>query len=168
MLTLFAKLLKALNSNDSPAQLCLAVVFALFLGITPLWSVYNLFWLFLLLVIRVNLSLFLLSWGLFTVIAYLIDPLSNQLGLWLLQQESLKAMWTTMYNSSVWRVLAFNNTLVLGSFALCVLLAVPVFIAVYIIVTRYRRHLLTRIKNSRLNLWIKSSRLVSIYQSLNE
>ena len=167
MLTLLAKLLKALNSNDSPAQLSLALVIALFMGITPLWSVYNLIWLAVLLLVRVNLSVFFVAWGVFTVIAYLIDPLSASLGSWLLHLDSLQPMWTDMYNNNVWRLLAFNNTLVLGSFVLSALLAVPLFIVGYLLVVNYRRHLLERMRRSRLGLWLNSSRLFSIYQSLN-
>lgn len=168
MLTLLAKLLKALNSNDNPAQIALAIVFALFLGITPLWSVYNLLWLFLLLVVRVNLSMFFVAWGLFTLIAYMIDPLSHQLGLTLLHSDALNAMWTAMYNNDFWRFVGFNNTLILGGFVLCAITAVPVFLLSVYLINRYRRHGLAWVKRTRLSTWLRSSRLISIYQSLSD
>ena len=85
MLTLIAKLLKALNSDDNPSQIALAVVFAAFIGITPLASPHNIIILLIALVIRIHLPMFILSVGLFTLVAYLIDPISHLIGLQMLQ-----------------------------------------------------------------------------------
>ncbi len=166
MITLIAKLLKILNSDDKPAQIALAVVFASIMGLTPLLSPHNILLLLLVLVIRVNLSMFLTNLGLFTIIAYLFDPLSNSLGLWLLQAEALQSLWTHLYQSSIWRLLAYNNTLILGSLTLSLLLSPLVFIATQWLITHYRQRLMAWIQKTRLALWLKSSRLFSAYQTL--
>lgn len=166
MITLIAKLLKILNSDDKPAQIALAVVFASIMGLTPLLSPHNILLLLLVLVIRVNLSMFLTNLGLFTLIAYLFDPLSNSLGLWLLQAETLQGLWTHLYQSSLWRLLAYNNTLILGSLTLSLLLSPLVFIATQWLITHYRQRLMVWIQKTRLALWLKSSRLFSAYQTL--
>ncbi len=166
MITLLAKLLKVLNSDDSPAQIAFAVLLAAVMGITPLYSVHNLFILFLVLVIRVNLTMFLVSFGLFTLIAYLLDPLSQQLGQLLLQSDGLQGLWTSLYQSSVWRLLAFNNTLVLGSLTLCLLLSPVLFIGTQILVKQYRNRLIIWVQKTRLGLMLKGGRLFSAYESL--
>ena len=74
MLTILAKLLKALNSETSAWALALAVVLGMFMGITPLWRIHNLIILLAALIFRVNLSLFIVSFGIFSGIAYLLDP----------------------------------------------------------------------------------------------
>ena len=127
MLTLIAKLLKALNSDDNPSQIALAVVFAAFIGITPLASPHNIIILLIALVIRIHLPMFFLSVGLFTLVAYLIDPISHLIGLQMLQAETLQGLWHRLYNISFWRFMAFNNSLVLGGFTLSVLLSPLLF-----------------------------------------
>ena len=166
MLTIIARLLKALNSHVSPNQLALAVCFALLLGITPLTAPLNALLVFLLLILRINLTLFLVSWGLFTLIAYLADPLSHNLGLQLLNAEGLNGLWQSMYNSSVWRLLGFNNTLILGSTVLCLLLLLPLFFVSRFIVIEYRQHILSWVQQSKLGLWLKGGKVYGIYQSL--
>ncbi len=167
MLTVLAKLLKVLNSDDNPAQIAAAVVLAAFIGLSPLLSVHNALLLLLVLWLRVNLSLFLLSFLLFSGLAYALDPLSHQLGLALLQNASLEPLWTALYNIPLWRLLAFNNSLVLGSVALSALLALPLFFACVYAVRNYRERLRERVMNSRLGLMLKGSKLFGIYSSLN-
>ena len=116
MLSAIAKLLKVLNSDDNPAQVALALVFALIMGLTPLMSPHNILILLLVLVIRVNLSFFILGFALFSGLAYALDPISVRLGADILQASSLEGLWTALYQSSFWRFMAYNNTLVMGSF----------------------------------------------------
>ncbi len=167
MLTAIAKLLKVLNSDDNPAQVALAVVFALIMGLTPLMSPHNIFVLFLVLVLRVNLSFFLLGFVLFSGLAYALDPLSVQLGVNMLQAESLNSLWTSLYQSSFWRFMAYNNTLVMGSFCLALILAVPIYLAVVWAITRYRDKVRARLAQTRLMLFIKSTRLFELYETLS-
>lgn len=166
MISLFAKLLKLLNSEQNPTQLALGICFGALLGVTPLLSPLNILWLFLLLVIRINLSLFFIAWGGFTLIAYLIDPVSHQLGLLLLQSETLEGFWQTLYNNSFWRFIGFNNTLILGSNLIAFALFMPLFIASKQLVVRYRQHLLQWVGQSKLMLWLKGGKLYSAYQSI--
>lgn len=63
MLNFLAKLLKVLNSERSPGQLAAAVSLAAIIGMTPLYSLHNLFVLFLVLFFRVNLTVFFYSAG---------------------------------------------------------------------------------------------------------
>ena len=166
MFTIIAKLLKVLNSDDSPAQLALALCFAAVLGLTPLSSAHNFILLFFLLILRVNLSLFFLSWAAFTLLAYLLDPISHMLGLMLLQAESLQGVWQSLYNSNIWRILAFNNTLVLGSFLISLVLCFPIFFMGRVLVAQYRNRLLKWISQSRLALWLKGGKIFTAYQEL--
>ena len=61
MLRTIAKLLKVLNSETEPGQISLGFCFALVAGLTPIWSLHNVFVLLLVLLLRVNLSAFLLG-----------------------------------------------------------------------------------------------------------
>lgn len=167
MLTLLAKLLKVLNSDDSPSQLALAICLAAMIGIIPLNTPLAIFLLFIVCLVRVNLSLFLMSWGLFTLIAYLIDPASHALGLYLLETPSLNNLWQTAYNTSFWRLLGFNNTVILGSSVLALLLSLPLFFISRLLIGQYRSHILRWVKQTRLANWLNGGKLISLYQRLN-
>jgi uncharacterized protein (TIGR03546 family) len=56
MINRVAKLMKVLNSETDPAQISLAVCFAMIIGLTPLYSLHNLLFLFIVLLLRVNLA----------------------------------------------------------------------------------------------------------------
>lgn len=167
MLTVLAKILKVLNSEDKPWQIAAAVVLAAYMGLTPLGALHNAVLLLLVLWLRVNLTLFLVSFVLFTAIAFAVDPLSNQLGLLLLNAPALQALWTSLYDSTVWRALAYNNSLVLGSFALASLLSVPLFFSVVFVVRNYRERIQQKLQQSRFMHLVKGSKLFSIYNSLH-
>ena len=166
MLSLVAKMLKLLNSDQNPSQLALAVCFAAALGITPLSAPHNALLIFSLLLLRVNLSLFLLAWGGFTLIAYIIDPLSHYVGLALLQSDSLSGLWQSLYNTNIWRFLAFNNTLILGSSIISLLLSVPLFFISRSLIINYREHIMSWVSQTRLVTWLKGGKLFSAYNAL--
>lgn len=167
MLKVFARLLKALNSESNPAQLALGVTGGLIVGLTPLWSLHNLVVVFLVFLFRVNLSAFFLFWALFSGVAYGLDPVMDRVGAWLLGAGPLRGLWTWMYNSDFWRLTRFNNTLTLGSLVTALVLAVPVFLASRYLVVKYRDHVLAWVQRSRLMQIIKASRLYRLYASLS-
>lgn len=171
MLSILAKVLKLLNSETAPSQIAAAVILALFMGLSPLGAPHNLFLLLLVLVLRVNLSLFLLSFALFSAIAWLIDPWAHSMGLALLQAGSLEGLWTAMYNSGFWRFMAFNNTLVLGSTVMALVLAVPLFFLVTFLVRNYREHIMEKVQKSRLMLMLKGNKwgnkMFAAYNAVN-
>jgi len=164
--SVIAKLFKILNSDDNPSQLALALCFAAIIGLTPLAAAHNIVLVFFLLFLRINLSLFLVSWSAFTLIAYLLDPLSHMLGLALLQADSLQALWQSLYNADVARFFAFNNSLVLGSLLISLVLCLPLFIVGRTLVVQYRERLLKWVSKSRLGLWLKGGKIFNAYQEL--
>ena len=61
MIKTLANILKILNSESHPSQISLALCLAMFAGFTPFVSIHNLVVIFLVLILRVNLSTFLLG-----------------------------------------------------------------------------------------------------------
>lgn len=167
MVTFLANILKLLNSEAEPGQISLALCFSLVMGFSPLFSVYSLITLFLVLFIRVNFSAFLLGWGAFSLVGYAVDPLFHALGLAILQAQSLESLFTAMYNIPLFRVMAFNNSLVMGSLVCSLLLFLPCFFGFRALIIRYRVDFLNWIEKIRLVQILKSSKLFSIYESLS-
>ena len=168
MLRTLARLLRALNSETHPTQIAGAACLAVIAGLTPLWTLHNLVVLLLVLVLRVNLSTFLVVWALFSGIAYLADPLFHALGLSLLTAEPLHGLWTAFYATVPGRLSRFNNTVVLGSLVTALALAAILFpLAVYLI-RQYRSHLLSYVRRSRLMTFLKASKLYRLYAGLQD
>lgn len=166
MVTLLANILKILNSEAEPGQISLALCFSLVMGFSPLFSIFTLITLFLVLFIRVNLSAFLLGWGAFSLIGFVLDPVFHSLGLAILHAHALEGLFTAMYNIPFFRVLAFNNSLVMGSLCVSLVLFVPCFFLIKTLIVRYRVDFMAWIEKVRLVQIIKTSKLYSIYNSL--
>jgi uncharacterized protein (TIGR03546 family) len=159
LLRLVARFIRLLGSETDPAQIALGVALALIAGLTPVASLHNLVVLFLLLVLRANLSAFLLSWAVFSGLAYLLDPVFHAVGLWLLTLPALQGFWTFLYNVPGMRLTRFHHTITLGSVVLSVLLVVPVFVLAKAVVRRYREQFLARVRALKIAQVLKASRL---------
>ncbi|MGD8380360.1 MAG: TIGR03546 family protein [Gammaproteobacteria bacterium] len=166
MLRLAAKVLRVLNSEADPSQIADAVCLGAIMGLTPLWSPHNLIVLFLVLVLRVNLSSFIAAWGLFTAFAYALDPLFDRVGLALLTSDTFKGLWTLLYNTTAGRLSHFNNSVLLGSLVASVIGAIPLYFLTIFLIRRYRLHVQTWIRRMRLVQAIKASNFWRIYSAL--
>lgn len=167
MLTMLAKLLKALNSEASPSQISLAFVLGMILGLTPLWSVHNIIVIFLALVLRINLTGFLLAFGVFSGLAYLLDPLFISIGESLLTNPNLLSTWKSLYVSDAWRVTQFNNTLVLGSLVLSLVASLPAFFLFNFLIKQYRDKIFAWVQKSKFMHILKANKLYKIYNALS-
>ena len=167
MLGVIAKLLRVVNSETEPGQISLGFCFALIVGLTPLWSLHNVVVLLFVLVLRVNLSAFLLGFAVFSGLAYLLDPLFHANGLALLTNASLEGLWTSLYNSTLWRLERFNNTIVMGSLVFSIVAFIPLYVMSTILIRRYRAHVLAWARNSRVMHLLKASKLYQAYQSVS-
>jgi len=159
------KLLRVLNSEAAPAQIGLALAFALIPGLTPLWSLHNLAVLLLALVLRVNLSAFLLGTAFFSGLAYLLDPLFHRVGLAVLTAPSLEGVLTALYNSTLWRIERFNNSIVMGSLLVSLALFVPTVLALNWAIRQYRARVLARVKRLWVVQALTATKFAQMYRS---
>lgn len=166
MLKLIAKLLKVLNSEADPSQISLAFAFSMIAGLTPLFSLHNLPVFLLVLILRVNLSAFILGFFLFSGLGYLLDPLFHLIGLKVLTAGSLEGLWTALYNSPLWRIERFNNSIVMGSLFFCILFFIPLHLLVKSMVIRYRQSVFEWVLKTKVMQILKGSRFYHIYQSI--
>ena len=56
-----------------------------------------------------------------------MDPFSDKVGWWLLSHPSLAEMWTDLYNQPVMPWTDFNNSIVLGSLVIGIMLLYPMY-----------------------------------------
>jgi uncharacterized protein (TIGR03546 family) len=167
MVRLLAKIWKILASEAEPGQLGLAISFGLVAGLTPLFSLHNGLVLFLVLVLRVNLSAFILSTLLFSGVSLLLEAVFSRIGLVLLTAGPLAGLWTTLFQITLWRLERFNNSVVMGSLAVSLVLFVPVALLAIFLIRRHREHLLARIRRTRAWQILTAGRFYSAYQTVS-
>ncbi len=138
MLRRIIKVLKALNSNEAPWQISLGIIFGALLGLTPLFSLYNLVVLFLALFINLNISMMIVSFAAFSLIAYALDPVFHQVGLALLTSPGLESFWMQFFSCPVFLFANLNNTIVMGSLISTLAVSVPLFFLLNLLVVKYR------------------------------
>ncbi|RMF87654.1 MAG: TIGR03546 family protein [Nitrospirae bacterium] len=165
MLRLVAKLLKALASEQRPAQLALAFALGMVAGLTPL-APHDLVVLFLVLVLRVNLASFLAGLALFSALALPLAPLLHRLGLALLTAPPLAGLWAALYNTLPGRLEGVDDTRVTGSLVAALAAFVPVHLVALSLVRRYRERLLVWVRRTRLAQLLKASKLWRAYQAV--
>src|SRR3954466_14469998 len=141
MLALFKflqSLAKTLHSDGSPGKIAGGIALGAALGLTPLMNMHNALILAALCVINVSFGAGLLSMAIFTPIGFMLDPLFDRIGHWLLtDMTSLRPFFTWIDGSPILAWSNLTNTVVLGSIVGWVILAVPIFVAGRVAVIRY-------------------------------
>lgn len=161
-----AKLFKALNSDASPWQLALGIMFGMVVGLTPFWRLHNILILFVVLFFRVNIGTFLLSLTAFGILAFVLDPAMVWVGEAVLTAESLKGLWTSVYNTDLGQVSQFFHTLTMGSLVVSALFCPVVLLLSKWLVVKYREHIMAWVEQLKIVQFLKGTRVFEIYQKL--
>jgi uncharacterized protein (TIGR03546 family) len=168
LLKLLRSLVKTLHSDGSPAQIAWGVALGAALGLTPIANAHNLVVLLLLAVLNVSFGAGMLAWALFVPLGFMLDPLFDRVGRWLLLDvQSLRGMWTSWDNVPGLALTNFNNTVVLGSVVVWLALLIPIFFAARIGVIRYRATIGHRIMKSPYYKLIEASPVFNVYRWFN-
>ena len=166
MIKSIAKLIKVLNSETEPGQISLGLCLSMVAGLTPLLLPHNLLVVLLVLILRVNLSAFIVGWVFFSALAFALDPVFHLIGLAFLTAPALFEFWTGLYNTVWFRLDRLDNTIVMGSLLFSLVLFIPALILFNVLIRRYREHLLAWVRKTRLMQVIKATKLFQMYQSL--
>ena len=135
------KVLSALNSNQAPWQISLAVVLGMVLGFLPFFNFFSFLVIFLAFIININISMFILSSAVFAGLGLILDPVFDKVGLWILTFDPLVPLWTYLYNIPYVQWTGYNNTVVMGSLFISLLLAFPLFFILNKLIVKYREKL---------------------------
>jgi len=168
MIKIFLKLIKALNSDTDPHQISLAFGFAMIMGLTPLLSLHNLLVLLLIFTLRINISSFILGLLVFSGSAYLLDSIFHKLGFMILTLPLLNGIWTELYNMTIFRIENFNNSLVMGSLFISMVLFIPFVLIMNILIKKYRKKVLKWMEKSRIIQGLKATKIYRLYETISE
>ena len=160
---------KILKEGQTSGQIAGGFALGSILGFSPMLTLQGIVVWLILLVIDVNLSAALLALTRCSIVAYLFDPLFHWIGFQLLVNvESLRPMWTWMYNAPVAPLSRFYNTVVLGSFVTALILFTPIFLAMKHFVVAYRTHIHSRLEKWKVYQVINRSSLIQWYQKIRD
>lgn len=163
MLTLLAKILKVLNSQASPWQIGWAIALGLFAGILP-FGLLSLVIILVVCLFTINLSTFILVWGLTEGLMLLLASPLEQLTWRYGQQDGLLNL---LANTETLQLLHLHHTLTLGAFVLGALLLLPVAWLSKTLVLQYRSKVMNSIEKWKLTQMLKASKLYALYEKLN-
>ena len=151
--TLF-KILKALNSAISEKQLSIAVILGMINGFLPIVSILSIFILIIVFIFNIPVGIFLLSMAFFSSLGFVLDPLFSQVGLTVLTNDSLNAIFTSWYNNPVILWTDFNYTTTLGSLIIAFVVTFPLYFILNKIFIKYRQTLQSIFENSKFFSWL--------------
>jgi uncharacterized protein (TIGR03546 family) len=164
LIKLIQSLFGALHSEGTPGQLALGIALGSIMGLTPFLNIHNAVVFALIVLLNVSFAGGMLGWALFVPVGFLLDPLFDWIGHSLLFAESLRGMWTSLYNTPVIPLTNFNNTVVLGSLVFALLFFVPLFLATRWAVVRYRATVGERVRQSKWYRAIMASKVYNVYR----
>lgn len=147
-------LVLALTAESSPRQIAGGIALGLIVGLVPKGNLLAIGLLTLASAIKISLpglffSIFLFSW-----LAMLLDPLTHRLGEALLTAPALHSCWTWLYQWPGVPWTHFNNTIVLGSFVLGLIMAGPLYAASLPLIRNYEPSYRAHIRKYRLARWL--------------
>ncbi|MFP4014227.1 MAG: TIGR03546 family protein [Chitinispirillaceae bacterium] len=138
ILQFLARLIAVLRSAATPAQIGGGVLVGMAIGLVPSFTMKVLLFI-LLILLNVNIAIALVSMLLFGLAAYLLDPLFHSVGYAVLvQAEFLRPLWSALYNIPFVPLTGYNNTVVMGSMVVSLLLLYPVYMGAKRGVVEYR------------------------------
>jgi uncharacterized protein (TIGR03546 family) len=169
VLEILSKFIRVLRAGQTPRQIAGGFALGSIVGLSPVFTLQGLAVWLIIFVLDVNLSAAFLAFTVFSLFAYLFDPLFHSLGYALLVNvEGLRALWTSLYNAPIAPLSQFNNTVVMGSFVSALVLSVPVFFGMKNFVVAYRSHVGARIEKMKIYQVISKSTIVRWYQKVRD
>ena len=165
VLKFLQSLVKPLHSEGTPTQIAVGFALGACLGLTPLLNAHNALIIVALGLLNVSFGAGMVAMAVFTPMGFMLDPVFDRVGHSLLVNAMpLKPMWEALDRGPALALTNLNNTVVLGSVAGWLVLALPIFFFARFGVVRYRVSVGARIEGTRLYQIIAASQLYNVYR----
>ena len=140
MLKKIIKFFKALNSNSKPSELANALCLGIMLGFIPknnaLWFLIFIFFCF----VRINKGLYFVAMIVASQFAWLLDSKFDSIGFYILNYAPLTKTFSMLIDIPFVGFTKFNNTIVMGSFIVSLIIYIPCFIFGIAFVKLWRKY----------------------------
>jgi uncharacterized protein (TIGR03546 family) len=164
LLKLLQSLFKTLHSEGTPGQIAGGIALGAALGLTPLMNLHNAIVVVLLCIINVSFGAGLLGMALFAPIGFMLDPIFDRVGHWLLTDvTALRSFFVWIENQPVLAYTNLTNTVVLGSVVGWLLLFLPIYTAAHYGVIHYRKSLGAWFMKTRIYHALGATKILDVY-----
>jgi uncharacterized protein (TIGR03546 family) len=160
--------IKLLNSDTGNISLALGMTCGFILGMTPVLSLHSLLIFLILFFFRIQIGAALVMAFFFKFVAFLLDPIFHWVGSQVLEMNSLKDVFTTLYNMPIVPYTRFNNSIVMGSAVVTILLSPFVYIVSSIFIKKYREVVVARFKETKLWKAIEATKFYQWYYKYDQ
>lgn len=161
-------LIRLLHSDTGQNQIASGLAFGIFLGFAPFLSLQTFLVLLIVFIFRVQLGAAFLSAFFFKFIAFLLDPVADVLGRYALESPALRPIWLTMYNVPLLPMTRFNNSIVMGSFLISLILCPLLFFVFKSLIVTYRATVVQKIENTKAWKAFKATKFYGYYEKYND
>jgi uncharacterized protein (TIGR03546 family) len=159
---------KLLNSDTGTNQLAAGLSLGLLLGFAPALSLQTFIVIAIVFVFRVQIGAAFLSAFFFKFIAYIFDQPAHFLGKAILEMESFHPLFVKLYNMPLVPLTRFNNSIVMGSMIVSILLMPFSFFIFKSAILKYRETVVARFKGTKLWKAFAATKLYNWYNKYNE
>ena len=160
--------IKLLNSDTGTNQIEAGIAAGFILGMTPALSLQTLLVFLCIFFFRIQIGAAFVAAFFFKFIAFILDPVFDSLGFWVLNHPALQSTFTTLYNMPIVPFTRFNNTIVMGSGVLSILLSPFIYLAALYVVRQYRVQIVARYKQTKFWKAIQATGLYKWYYKYDE
>lgn len=160
--------LKILNSDTGTNQIAAGIAAGFVLGMTPALSLQSLVIFMAIFLFRIQPGAAFVTAFFFKFIAFALDPIFHRTGEAILTMEGLSGLFTTLYNMPIVPMTRFNNTIVMGAGVISLALFPVVFFLGRILVQKYRKTVVEKIKQTKFWKALKATSLYKWYFKYDE
>lgn len=161
-------LLKLLNSDTGENQLAAGIACGLILGFAPALSLQTILVFILLFFFRIQMGAAFASAFMFAIIAYIFDPVFHSIGSSVLEIETLKGLFTILYNLPIIPFTKFYNSVVMGAGVVSILLFPFVFVLSKTLIVKYRNTVVKRFQQTKFWKAVKATGFYKWYAKYEE
>lgn len=156
-------LLKLLNSETGQNQIAAGIAAGFILGMTPAFSLQTLIVFLFFFIFRIQIGMAFLACFFFKFVAWILDPVFHAVGATALETPALFEFWTSLYNMPIVPLTRFNNSIVMGSGIVTVVLSPLVFFLSRSLVIKYRETVVARFQETKVWKMMKATSLYNWY-----
>lgn len=168
-LKLVKDILAIFREGQTPRQVAGGFMLGSIIGLSPAMTLQGVIVWLIILVLDVNIGAAVLALTFCSLCAYLLDPFFHWLGYQILVNiDGLRDIWTALYGMPVAPLTRFNNTVVMGSFVVALVLAAPIYFGFKHLVIAYRKNIGARIEKTGVYRALKKSSIVQLYMRIRD
>lgn len=142
---------------DSPRQLALGITLGMMVGLIPKDSLLPYAIGVIALLTTANILCIAFAAIGFGCLSPTLDPVSHQLGIWILTFEPMESTWSTLFQLPFVPWTRFENTVVMGSLCLGILLAIPIYLISFYCFAKFGSAIYFYFSKTRVARWLVGS-----------